>query len=1238
MFNSLSIVSFNVRGIRENVKRKALFLFCKRSEADIVMLQETHSTETEAKFWKSQWGNTIHYSHGSSHSAGVAILLHKFKGEVLELIRSSEGRWILMVVKQGNATYVLGNIYGYNSSQSNKILFGQISSNVKHLNGKYKDSYVILGGDFNECIDTSVDRFPSKLDPRSITNNLILSLGSDLSLIDAWRFFNPESIDFTWSNNNLTLKSRIDMFLISQSALHFVQDVLHSVAPLSDHKLITLKLGNQQNTPTLRGYWKINNALLNDVEFNDSIKELVKNIFSGCTEGYKEKWEFFKYKTRRIAIKRCKMIKANRNQSETDLLQKLDLLTKENNTEEEKLDITKISLKLDELYTDLAKGAFVRSRAKWLEVGEKNSNYFFALEKRNGQRKTFSSLNINGTICTDYNLISEHITKFYEKLYSSKFDQNASIHYIEKIKEHILIIDTFYKETCDSKISTSDLKDALHSMKKGKSPGIDGLSVEFYSHFWEYLEGPLFCMFNECIRQKEMTSTMKQGVISLIPKPGKDILLIDNWRPISLLTIDYKILALVYARRLKIGLDKIVSETQSGFIKNRHITNNIRLVLDLLDYGDTVQSEALILFLDFYKAFDTIEHTFLFQSLKLFGFGLPFINIVEMLYKDINSSIIVNHNTTQRFSIERGIRQGCPISPFLFLLVTELLALGIKHDLDLKGLTIFDKEIKISQLADDTILFLHDKNQLARGLNIIEQFSNASGLRLNVAKCELLPLKKCSDTNINNIPVKHTVKYLGIQITKDYKNRQQLNFTEKIVKTKSILNSWLQRDLSIFGRILLSKADGISHFVYPSLSLFINDKTIKQINKIFLDFIWKNKPHKLKKEVLTGCRANGGLDFLDFTDTINTFRISWIKRCISMCNSLWFFIPNHIFNQIGGLSFVLKCQIAPNRLPVVLSNFHQQCLLAWKLCFIHNFSPHKMIIWNNELITINKKSIFYPRWFEKGIHNIISLFDCSGSILTYDQFLSRYCFPVPFKEFNLLIKAIPKELTQTFKCHLSYGLPTSSPTQLLLNGINILDKKCDNKHIRHIFELKHRISPRGKFYWASLLNDIQWREAWLLPYKYCITNKVKEVHFKILHKIYPTNTSIAKYVDLNPKCSFCESVDETLLHLFVECGKTKLFLYGLNHFLFEKLKNPYSLTAKDIIIGYENSDKSFEYMVNFFILQAKFFIHKQKWQKKLPCFKSFKLEIDSLLQSLRNVRNNKKNDRLLYLISNIMTD
>jgi len=134
------------------------------------------------------------------------------------------------------------------------------------------------------------------------------------------------------------------------------------------------------------------------------------------------------------------------------------------------------------------------------------------------------------------------------------------------------------------------------------------------------------------------------------PKAKQRSPLIDNWRPISLLNNDYKIIALVLAKRLKCVLNSIIDETQAGFLPNRHISNNIRLILDMLDYSHLLQKESFILFLDYYKAFDTLEHEFLFQALHRIGFGNPFCNMIKMLYVNSNSSIKLSNCTSPRFS------------------------------------------------------------------------------------------------------------------------------------------------------------------------------------------------------------------------------------------------------------------------------------------------------------------------------------------------------------------------------------------------------------------------------------------------------------------------------------------------------------------------------------------------------------------------------------------------------------
>ena len=207
---------------------------------------------------------------------------------------------------------------------------------------------------------------------------------------------------------------------------------------------------------------------------------------------------------------------------------------------------------------------------------------------------------------------------------------------------------------------------------------------------------------------------------------------------------------------------------------NRHISCNIRFILDLIDYSEYIDVDNLI-FLDFYRAFDSVEHQFLFRSLQSFGFGEMFVSYIRRLYKDISSCVMLYPNTTKSFSVCRSVRQGCPCSPFLFLIVVELLSIQIRQSNVFQGLKIFEREIWITQLADDTVLFLENKQQIETALEIIDTFSNASGLKLNLTQCELLCLYNTEETLLGKIPVKESVKYLGIHISKNLNERQVKN-------------------------------------------------------------------------------------------------------------------------------------------------------------------------------------------------------------------------------------------------------------------------------------------------------------------------------------------------------------------------------------------------------------------------------------------------------------------------------
>lgn len=342
-------------------------------------------------------------------------------------------------------------------------------------------------------------------------------------------------------------------------------------------------------------------------------------------------------------------------------------------SEEDRKEYMKLQNELDNIYRIKAEGASIRSRVKWMEEGEQNLAYFFRLEKRKSRLSSISQLDINGEITNDAKKISMFCTDFYSNLYSSRYSEETVKDFLKSIKNCKKISDSD-RQSCDYDSSTNEIKRCIKKFKNNKSPGNDGLIAEFYKSFIEEITPFLLCVYQESICNELLPPTMTQGIITLIPKPNKNLDSLDNWHPITLLNNDYKILASIFANRLKNVLDTIIDETQSGFMRNWHITNNIRLVLDLLDYNELIHDGSLIMFLDFYKAFDSVEHPFIFKALQMFGFGEYFSCAIKTLYKNGNSCIKLKHGTSRRFCLSRGIRQGCPVSPYLFLMASQLLA------------------------------------------------------------------------------------------------------------------------------------------------------------------------------------------------------------------------------------------------------------------------------------------------------------------------------------------------------------------------------------------------------------------------------------------------------------------------------------------------------------------------------------------------------------------------------------
>ena len=558
-------------------------------------------------------------------------------------------------------------------------------------------------------------------------------------------------------------------------------------------------------------------------------------------------------------------------------------------------------------------------------------------------------------------ILNEQVS-FYSRLYSSKINDTAKMrNYFDSTRLSNTLLQTD-KQLCDQNITIDECRDALFSMKLNKSPGSDGLSVEFYQTFWGQLGESFMNALNESILKGQLTNTQGDGILSLIFKSGDETSL-SNWRPITLLNVDYKIIARVLAQRLQKVIAKIVSSDQNGYIKNRFIGFSIRQIQDIIDYAEECNLNGVLLFLDYQKAFDSIEWNFMNMTLEKFGFGNAFINLVKMLYKNANNKIVNNGWVSNSFAISREIRQGCPISALLYILAAEIMAERIRHNDNIRGIKVGrSKIIKLSQMADDTTIFLESEHNIPILLNEIQRFSEVSGLILNKAKTKGLLLGR----NRRNVHFIHgidfsmsAIKSLGIYFSANTQESLHLNWNKFIEDIQNLLNSWKRRKLTLFGKITVLKTLTMSKCNYLLQCITVTNEIIAKIESLFFKFLWNDKPDKLKRKQLIQNYEKGGLRMIDIKTQLQTFQIKWVLRLISDNDTTWKIIPKFHFQKYGKNFALFKMNFGTekNLKDIKLPNFYKNLITAWVNagggCTDESksfASIRKQILWGNQFI------------------------------------------------------------------------------------------------------------------------------------------------------------------------------------------------------------------------------------------------------------------------------------------------
>ncbi|KEP46473.1 reverse transcriptase, partial [Rhizoctonia solani 123E] len=295
----------------------------------------------------------------------------------------------------------------------------------------------------------------------------------------------------------------------------------------------------------------------------------------------------------------------------------------------------------------------------------------------------------------------------------------------------------------------------IKETKNNKAPGEDGLSYEFYKHWlkqWEDNEKEnkikipdiskiLYEVYKDIETTGEAHFSFTIGRMYLLYKKGSKTK-IENYRPLTLLNTDYKILTKVIAAKLGEVAGKILHENQAGFVPKRSIYDQVRLNQMIINYAEIKEEDGLMVSLDQEKAYDKIDHDYLWEVLTAFGFPKEFIKTIKALYNEAQTRVIVNNSYDVPFSVNRGVRQGDPMSCILYDLAIEPLANSIRKCEKITGYKVkgMKEPLKVTLFADDTVVFLKKNNKVKNLEIIINKFCKASTAKFNLGKTNYLPI------------------------------------------------------------------------------------------------------------------------------------------------------------------------------------------------------------------------------------------------------------------------------------------------------------------------------------------------------------------------------------------------------------------------------------------------------------------------------------------------------------------
>ncbi|KAL5740942.1 hypothetical protein ACOSQ2_030122 [Xanthoceras sorbifolium] len=542
--------------------------------------------------------------------------------------------------------------------------------------------------------------------------------------------------------------------------------------------------------------------------------------------------------------------------------------------------IVSVEQQIDGIYDRLEKFWRQRSRAMWLKDGDRNTRFFHSkATQRRRRNKIVGLMGDDGRWRDKIEEIEREVVDFYSDLFTSGAEHPGSM------EEVLSCVEGKVSEEMNmglSRVFTGDeVLRALKHMDPLKAPGPDGLPVLFFQKFWVEVGPGVVRAVLSILNEGASFGSMGEALVVLIPKV-KNPVRINEFRPISLCNVVYKLVAKVMANRLKVVLDKVISPQQSAFVPGRLISDNVLVGFECLHSLRGRRSGKVgqvALKLDMRKAYDRVEWNFLRQMMEKLGFSPGWIDKVMCCVTSASYSFLINGEPRGSVRPSRGLRQGCPLSPYLFLLCAEGLSAMLaqaEHRGSLHGIRVARSAPQVSHLlfADDSLVFVKAEEADCRCLkHVLDSYERASGQAVNYDKSALsfspntqLSVRTLVGSLFNIGEVSCHDKYLGLPSAIS-KNRRNVfaNIKEKVWQK---LQGWKHKLLSVGGREVLLKAVVQAVPTYAMNCFRLPSSLLKDIQRMIADFWWgwkggSRKMHWVGWKHLCVPKERGGLGFRD---------------------------------------------------------------------------------------------------------------------------------------------------------------------------------------------------------------------------------------------------------------------------------------------------------------------------------------------------------------------------------------